>query len=758
MIEESLYKTAFLGRDGFRWWIGQIPPIESQKGQANGAGWGNRVKVRILGYHPYSTAELPNDDLPWAQILMSPNTGSGAANYATNHKLRPGDVVFGFFLDGDNGQLPVITGIFGRTDQVPSSTFLSPFVPYTGYTERIPQPDKTLHPSEAAEDKKNAQKSPRDVPPDVAQQINIASEYKDELYYFSGVGKKIVVGNTSTDTLSKGIGAEVGNLLQKVNDVTNKVLNVAAEISRTVDKVVGIANGFVSQCINSLYTQMIPLLQQGLDILYKTVYAQVLAATQSVPAAHAAGVAAQTAMVGPVKTLQGFIPKAFGTVVNSLFSMVEGMVSDVVKNAKKFRSCVEEQFTGSLLNGIIGKIESVLSGPLQGVSKILSAAFSVGDFLRSGVSAIRAVNGLFNAFQHKNKSVGHAEEWTIGMGINDGGNDASKFEGILGAMNTANAIAKSVGDLTQSVSSGIGAVNSAVNTVSSGVSDIKSGFDIFSSNTKSEKSKCFTGPKKKGGGAGGGGGCSGPKVKIFGGSGKGASAEVIMGSFNKKSDETTGGIIGIKVKKKGKNYKHPPFVEIVDDCEQGYGAVARSVINDKGEVIAIYIVSEGENYPVGNININISETISETDPENIPTYVSEVIVVDPGYNYSPTDTAYDDFGNQYTITTDDDGSIVSVNITAPEVENTSSLPDTVWESQITPSPSPTTPSIITGVEEVQPTGINKYIIVDTLPIITIESETGLGAVLKPILEKLPIEEIQKAESFVRGSKYVKDCI
>ena len=780
MIEESLYKTAFLGRDGFRWWIGQIPPIESQKGQANGEGWGNRIKVRILGYHPYSTAELPNDDLPWAQILMSPSTGSGAANYATNHKLRPGDVVFGFFLDGDNGQLPVITGIFGRTDQVPSSTFLSPFVPYTGYTERIPAPDKTLHPSEAAEDKKNAQKSPRDVPPDVAQQINSASEYKDELYYFSGVGKKIVVGNSSTDTLSKGIGAEVGNLLQKVNDVTNKVLNVAAEISRTVDKVVGIANGFVSQCINSLYTQMIPLLQQGLDILYKTVYAQVLAATQSVPAAHAAGVAAQTAMVGPVKTLQGYIPKAFGTVVNSLFSMVEGMVSDVVKNAKKFRSCVEEQFTGSLLNGIIGKIESVLSSPLQGVSKILSAAFSVGDLLRSGVSAIRAVNGLFNAFQHKNKSVGHAEEWTIGMGINDGGNDKSKFEGILGAMNTANAVAKSVGDLTQSVSSGIGAVNSAVQSVSSGVSDIKSGFDIFSSSTKSEKSKCFTGPKKKGGGGGsGGGGCSGPKVKIFGGSGKGASAEVIMGSFNKKSGETTGGIIGIKVKKKGKNYKHPPFVEIVDDCEQGYGAVARSVINEKGEVIAIYIVSEGENYPVGNIDININKTISETIPENIPTYVSGVIVVDPGYNYSPSDTAHDDFGNQYTITTDDDGSIVSVNITVPEVENTSSLPNNVWNSQITSSPtqtpssqtqiplSPTqiplsqtqvTVSTTTGVEEVQATGINKYIIVDTLPIITIESETGLGAVVKPILEKLPIEEIQKAESFVRGSKYVKDCI
>ena len=48
MIDESLLKSNFLGRDGFRWWIGQIPPIDAQGGQAGGSGWGNRTKVIIL--------------------------------------------------------------------------------------------------------------------------------------------------------------------------------------------------------------------------------------------------------------------------------------------------------------------------------------------------------------------------------------------------------------------------------------------------------------------------------------------------------------------------------------------------------------------------------------------------------------------------------------------------------------------------------------------------------------------------------------
>ena len=728
MIDESILKSNFIGRDGFRWWIGQIPPIEAQKSQANGGGWGNRTKVRILGYHPYSTVELPNDELPWAQVLMPPTSGSGAANYAVNPKLRPGDTVLGFFLDGDSAQIPVILGCFGRTDQVPSTNFKSPFVPFTGYTKRIPAPNGTLYKSESNEDKSNAQKSPRDVTPEITSKLNQKSEAKDEVFYFSGVGKKIVIGNSSNDTVAKGIGAEVNNLLQKVNDITNKVQNVTTEISRSVDKIVGIANGFVGQAVNSLYNKLIPLIQQGLDALYKLVYSAVLAATQNPAAAHLAGVAAQKAMIIPVKFLESYIPKITGIVVNNLFKTVESMLTDTVKNVRYFRSCVGDQFVGSLLNDIIGKLESSISSPLNGIMKILQfvsfGVSSVGSFLRSGISAVRSIGGLFDINQNKNKSLGNVEEWIIGVGIVDVGQDAIKFDNILKSMNIANGIA----------------------TVKDGIKDIKSGWDIFSEKTKDKQNKsvvggCYTQQQTS---------CSAPKVRVFGGSGNGAVAEAILGSFaTDASGITTASVIGIKLKEGGKNYKYPPFVEIIDECEQGYGAVARSIINENGEITDIYIVSEGENYPVGNVNINSSEEIAETNPAQISNYVSSVFVQQSGFGYQSTDKGFDDFGNQYSITIDEDGSIVSVSVDSPvnlgqETDTvTNIIPNTVADLTTVSSPSLV---------------INKYIIVEDLPIITIESETGVGAILNPILDKLPIEVIKSNESSIRETKFVKDCI
>ena len=118
MLEEAFLKTNFVGRDGFRWWIGQVAPVAAWKDQADGAGWGNRCKVRIMGYHPYSELELPNEQLPWAQVLLGVSDGSGAANRARTPKISQGDTVLGFFLDGDDAQLPCVIGIFGNTDAV----------------------------------------------------------------------------------------------------------------------------------------------------------------------------------------------------------------------------------------------------------------------------------------------------------------------------------------------------------------------------------------------------------------------------------------------------------------------------------------------------------------------------------------------------------------------------------------------------------------------------------------------------------------
>ena len=139
MIEESIIQSNFIGRDGFRWWIGQVAPEKAQEDQLNqtAAAWGNRVKVRIMGYHPQNTVELKDEDLPWAQVLLSPQAGSGKANRAKSLRLSPGDSVLGFFLDGDDAQLPVIIGIFGNTAYSPSDEYKGPFTPFTGYTSKI---------------------------------------------------------------------------------------------------------------------------------------------------------------------------------------------------------------------------------------------------------------------------------------------------------------------------------------------------------------------------------------------------------------------------------------------------------------------------------------------------------------------------------------------------------------------------------------------------------------------------------------------
>ena len=64
------------------------------------------------------------------------------------------------------------------------------------------------------------------------------------------------------------------------------------------------------------------------------------------------------------------------------------MLTDTVKNVRYFRSCVGDQFVGSLLNDIIGKIESSISSPLNGIMKIL-------QFVSFGVSSVGSfIDGL----------------------------------------------------------------------------------------------------------------------------------------------------------------------------------------------------------------------------------------------------------------------------------------------------------------------------------------------------------------------------
>lgn len=126
----TLFNPGFLG-GSFNWWIGQIaddstwrdniiPGKFESKDQI--PGWGRRYKVRIIGYHDKEEESIPSDQLPWAQVMYPVTAGGGQAAASQTANLRQGMFVFGFFLDGSEGQNPVIMGILGNNAQTQLNT------------------------------------------------------------------------------------------------------------------------------------------------------------------------------------------------------------------------------------------------------------------------------------------------------------------------------------------------------------------------------------------------------------------------------------------------------------------------------------------------------------------------------------------------------------------------------------------------------------------------------------------------------------
>lgn len=700
MIEESLIKTNFVGRDGFRWWIGQVAPETAQGQQINGAGWGNRYKVRIMGYHPYNTSELKNEDLPWAQVLLPTTSGSGGANQSESVQLSPGDSVIGFFLDGDSAQIPIIWGVFGRTNQVSQNQYQIPFLPYTGQTSKTRHDGANLNKGEANESNTKSQKSPRNVPVSLSKKIG-----KDEISFFSGIGDKIYFATQSPNSTIGKLIVEVDNFVNALQSGIRKVSDLINVVS---DKIQSIVTGLVGSMANAIYEKLIPLLNQGLKLLYQQVYNLVLAATGSSTAAHLAGVAAQTAMVPPINAIQKLLPCLANSIINGLLGTITDLLKSVAKHMKRFSSCASNQFAGSLINDIIERIDSGMSSVLGGVSTLLGliGGFNPATFLRGAVSSIAGVAGLLSCNQSATDYNKPTNVWIIGKGAKD--SSGISYKDIMESANQAEALFRSAGGI--------------VPVAKYGAKQIVEGFEIFSNSSKSSNSKCYTGPELK---------CGKPRVKIFGGGGSEAEATPLLGAIVSDGRNKTGSVVGVKLNKKGKKYRFPPFVEIVDECDQGYGAIARSVLNESGEIDYIYMVSEGENYPV---------------EDNIPPYyISDVKIVDSGSDYTSSDYGIDQFGNTYKIQVVN-GFIEKVTPNYSETIINPVLPNEGEENggrEQTNLPDGTETDKVFRGEKRRATTVFGQPVFDDIPLITIVSETGFGALLSAELDTVPNPQFTK---------------
>ena len=89
----------FMGHSGFYHFFG----IVEDRNDPMKLG---RLRVRCFGIHTDNLQDLPTSDLPWAQVVHAVTDGAQAIP-----NVWENDMVFGFFADGIDLQVPIILGV-----------------------------------------------------------------------------------------------------------------------------------------------------------------------------------------------------------------------------------------------------------------------------------------------------------------------------------------------------------------------------------------------------------------------------------------------------------------------------------------------------------------------------------------------------------------------------------------------------------------------------------------------------------------------
>lgn len=105
-----------MGKAGFVWWFGIIEDVNDplQLG---------RVKVRVYHFYSLNSDTLPTTDLPWAHVIMPSTSASYQGKGWSPTFMRVDSTVFGFFVDGVEGQMPIVLGTYPGIPQ-PNAEFV----------------------------------------------------------------------------------------------------------------------------------------------------------------------------------------------------------------------------------------------------------------------------------------------------------------------------------------------------------------------------------------------------------------------------------------------------------------------------------------------------------------------------------------------------------------------------------------------------------------------------------------------------------
>ena len=462
-------------------------------------------------------------------------------------------------------------------------------------------------------------------------------------------GMTILTASTSLKSFAVTTENSLTNFLSAATKMEGGLFDLAGEIKSTAALIAGGAQSFVGQMNNALSGAIISGVKGGLSVIATTIFS-------SVPQYNVAlriVKRAQEALIGPVSGVFKGMNCLVSKVVGSLTGALEDMLTGFVKNALNAPACAIQQFLGAVLNKVNSLVDGIVTPLTAGISKVLGPLFKVKDILGAGINLANKIGDFFNCGSDSEES--DKEKGTnvkvIDAPVGKPPKSVEEQQSIMdGATAAANNAAKGIEKFGKNLTSG----------TEEKLTEFEKEYGqwtIFGSKVSDAADQnigtdCYTGNVFK---------CGAPTGKIFGGDGEGGAGKILLGKFFDRLDpddlygeiKRTASIVGFEITDPGSGYTQEPLIDFSDNCDQGYGAFGKVIIDKNvnsptyGQIINVVIVSEGENYPVDLP----AEVVGNV-------FLKEIIVEDGGAGY---ENAFidDDCMNLQVV----DGKIVGVEIT-----------------------------------------------------------------------------------------------
>lgn len=749
MIEEALLKSNFLGKDGFIWWIGQVADpkvwrnensrVEGEKGIIPGektAGqpidekaWGYRCKVRIIGYHSFDRNELSDDDLPWAHVLTSASEGApGQGGFGKLPALVGGESVLGFFLDGEDAQQPVLMSCFHRTPAVVNVPGGNPFQPFTGSTGNLSatkgatrqkqQPDGKIGepPKTVPEDNKVEIKTDPNILTtafNTTEDLGIGSiggvDYSSVFAPNStlNLGSAFGVPNIPTDVLFADDQAELGFMKAFEDPVKsdngcqdNIISQITAQIQSfvsSINELESTALGFidpirnlvvdVQQSIRSvakMIASIVKIMINGIrDSIFKLIGKLFLILGITIPSPI------QLPITEAAKNILNILFCIFEKLFGPIIDFITGLLSGLLGRTTNAPRCAAEETAASIISKLASMLDEVLSGILGGLDWL---AGGIGQIAGAITGAMSMISQLLSFLSCDALACKSTTEWDPFGGVKLPKPD--DWEKVLGNMDILQGLGDDADAIT-SLLSMFGSPSTPFKDCRESSINPKTQDDIQRIPLGLQYYKCIP-----------------PEIKIIGDGINGAAIPIVSNQ--------NGSILTVSVTNPGKGYSYPPTIAILDNTNFGLGAELKSTINQQGNIDSIYVVRPGQGYCVTNL-VGIIPGDGGTDGGGD----------DGGSGGADSGVAGGGGSINIGISTISVGIATNVIITRPGLGYTSgdtiNIGDCVYAPQLTPRGSiiaVTSPSSCTS----------RF---TTLPSVTINTKTGVGAELFPVIQFQP---------------------